>query len=213
MLMIGIYLDINIFWRYNCVKDKNLSGVIGVCAFCVITSTATFYYVFREGDLYMHELLKEYISKKEAEKNKKIEKEKNEYLILHGLYEKVYAETDVYDPSYAFEEIDEDTKTYKRFNKVPIEISDSEYKYLLELDEPKKTNTIASILTVIAWITFIGGFIAGIVLGRVEADSYYSYTEFSFAVALIYWGVSFLSGISILAFAEIIKLLNDIKNK
>lgn len=75
---------------------------------------------------------------------------------------------------------------------------------------PQK-NTMSSVLTVIAWITFIGGFISGIVLAR---DSY-SHTDavFSFTVALTYWAVSFISGIFILGFAEIIKLLNDIKNK
>jgi len=77
-----------------------------------------------------------------------------------------------------------------------------------------KTNIVATILTIIAWVTFIGGFIMGIVYGNVEIEGYYSdYTEFSFQVAFIYWAVSFISGMMLLGFAEIIKLLEDIKNK
>lgn len=161
----------------------------------------------------MHELLKEYISKKEAESKQKFEKEKQEYLILRGLYEKVYSENDTSNSEYPYVDFDDETHKNKYFKKVPIDITDSEYHYLIELDKPKKTNTIASILTFIAWLIFIIGFLAGVILGNVEVGTYYSHTEFSFAVALIYWAVSFISGISILAFAEIIKLLNDIKNK
>ena len=65
-----------------------------------------------------------------------------------------------------------------------------------------------------AWIIFIGGLIAGIVLGNVDVSySYYTYKEFSFAIALTYWAISFISGMVFLGFAEIIQLLSDIKEK
>ena len=37
MLKIRIYLDINIFNCYNCVKDKNLIDAVEVC-FCLVAS-------------------------------------------------------------------------------------------------------------------------------------------------------------------------------
>ena len=86
-----------------------------------------------------------------------------------------------------------------------------------EVEEDVSNNPVATALTVIAWVIFIGGFIAGIVLGRVEVEKgyYYTYTdtEFSFAIAFVYWCVSLISGTVFLGFAEIIKLLNAIKRK
>ena len=79
------------------------------------------------------------------------------------------------------------------------------------------SNPIATALKIISVIIFIGGFILGIVLGTQEVKQgiYYTYTktEFSFAIALIYWAVSFISGMLMLGFSEIINLLNSIKNK
>ena len=37
--------------------------------------------------------------------------------------------------------------------------------------------------------------------------------SFSFAIAIAQWGVSFIGGMFMLGFAEIIKLLHSIKNK
>ena len=85
------------------------------------------------------------------------------------------------------------------------------------IEKTTENNPIATALTVIAWIVFIGGFIAGIALGTVEVERgyYYTYTdtEFSFAVAFVYWCVSLISGTMFLGFAEIIKLLDVIKKK
>lgn len=101
-----------------------------------------------------------------------------------------------------------------------IEITDEECKRVIALSEPQNNkeqkNSVASALTAIAWIVFITGFIVGIVLGNVEVTkgTYFTYTdtEFSFTVAITYWAISFVSGIFILGFAELIKLLNDINN-
>lgn len=165
----------------------------------------------------MHELLKEYISKIENEQREKLNREKNDFLLSKGLYEKEYSENNSSSLDYPCQEWDNEKYINRYFKRVPIEVSDEEYYKLLELsktkEDIKETNTMANILTAIAWIIFIAGFIAGIALGNVETGVYYTHTEFSFAVALIYWAVSFISGIFILGFAEIIKLLNDIKNK
>ena len=87
-----------------------------------------------------------------------------------------------------------------------------------KLRELKEGNRIATALTIIAWVIFVGGFIAGIALGHVEVTMHneadiWTEKKFSFAVALVYWAVSLISGIMTLGFAEIIKLLEEIKRK
>ncbi len=74
-----------------------------------------------------------------------------------------------------------------------------------------KPNGVAKALRILAWIVFIGGAIMGIILGNVENS--YGYTSFNIAVAIIYWVAAFISGMMFIGFAEIIKLLEDIKNK
>jgi len=59
---------------------------------------------------------------------------------------------------------------------------------------------------VIAWLTYIFGFIAGFVLAY---DGY----EFVFSAALIYWAGTFVSGTVFLGFAEIIDLLHKLNSK
>ena len=70
-------------------------------------------------------------------------------------------------------------------------------------------NRIAKILKVMAWCVFVLGFILGIVFGQVPDR--WGDTQFSFALALTYWAVSFFSGMLLLGFAEIIRLLEDVK--
>lgn len=88
-----------------------------------------------------------------------------------------------------------------KFLKIPGEVKVKEVqetKQYLEDDVPvQNNNPVASALKVMAFLVYIGGFITGIVMGD----------------AIIYWFVAFFSGTTILGFAEIIQLLNDIKNK
>lgn len=66
----------------------------------------------------------------------------------------------------------------------------------------------------IAWIVYVAGFIVGIVQGNVEVQgTFNNRTEFSFVITLTYWSIALISGTMFLGFAEIIKLLNKIKNK
>ena len=125
-----------------------------------------------------------------------------------------------YSEEFSSSEWDSDNSTIKYYKEVPIEITDEEYqevKKYSKKDDTSEINPIATALTVIAWVVFIGGFIAGIALGNVEVvkGSYYTYTdtEFSFAIAFTYWCVALISGTMFLGFAEIIKLLDAIKKK
>ena len=168
----------------------------------------------------MNEKLKEFLdAKKDAEK-KAYEEKKKDTLIELGLFEKVYSENNAYSIEYPWSEWDSENSINKYYKKIPMEITDEEYEEVKKYSKKPVIlgeNPIATALTVIAWILFIGGFIAGIALGTVEVERgyYYTYTdtEFSFAVAFVYWCASLISGTMFLGFAEIIKLLTDIKNK
>jgi len=65
-------------------------------------------------------------------------------------------------------------------------------------------NQIASVLKAIAWITFLLGFIAGIIIAI--------YAE-TIVAGLLYWFAAFISGIIFLGFAEIIDLLQRLVDK
>lgn len=157
----------------------------------------------------MHEKLKEYFGKAEEKENKLTAQE----LISAGLYEKEYSEKNEYSHEYPDSEWDEENKKQKYFKKVPIQLTDEEcekFKKIYYSSALKPTNPIASALSIIAVLIYFGGFIAGIVLGVEAADLY---KDFAFSVAFVYWATALISGTLFLGFAEVIKLLNDIKNK
>lgn len=176
----------------------------------------------------MHKMLETYFNNVEKEQKEIYENQKRKFLISNGFYEKVYSDAAQYNSDYPYCERLDDGKTVW-FRTVPIEATDEEYERLKAIIETKNhankptenisvqqpiKNKIASILRVVAIITFIVGFICGIVFGTQEVTHgvYYTYTttEFSFGAALIYWLIAFLSGISLLGFAEIIDLLQRI---
>lgn len=159
------------------------------------------------------------------------EKEKQDLLLRVGLYDKVYSpekfHTDEY-PHY-------DCTVFKYYKKVPIDITNDEYYAIKKAVDGHTTNrsvyvdestyipeengcAVATALQAFAWIIFIGGFFAGIFLANKTVDVggyYYSRTEtkFMWSVALTYWCTAAVSGTILLGFAEIIKLLEAIKNK
>ena len=150
--------------------------------------------------------------------NKKIhdylEEQKNANLLKLGFYEKEYADNEGYDAKYPEFEYDQNGMI-RYYKKVPIKVSDEEYEKILKYskvlpEDNNSKNTIAKIFKVMAWIIFGCGFIAGIVLSS-KSGRYHS--EFNFGTAFIYWSVSFISGMFMLGFGEIISLLNEIKNK
>lgn len=160
----------------------------------------------------MNDILKQYLEQKEQLHRESYEKEKRDLLIREGLYEKEYSDT-FNDEYYWY-----DNLQGKNYRKVPIEITDEEYEMVKEIcksdnKEPVDVdvdNGVATVLTVIAWIIYIVGFIVGIVSGTNAAERY---SDFNFLVAFIYWVVALVSGTMFLGFAEIIKLLEAIKRK
>ncbi len=164
----------------------------------------------------MNERVKEYIEEKQKKLDKKKKAKQAENLIKWGLYEKVYVDNENYDAANGDYEWNEEKQQNLLFNKVPIEVTDEEYQAILDvLDEDNKNeeeqnNKIATALTYIGVIIYCGGAILGLVYGNESTD--YG-TEFVFAIAIKYWITAFISGTVFLGFAEIIKLLEEIKNK
>ena len=157
----------------------------------------------------MHEKLKEYFAEAEEKNNELTAQE----LISAGLYEKEYSEKNYYSDEFPNYEWDAVNSIQKYYKKVPIQLTDEEcekFKKIYHNSALKPKNSIAVALRIIAWIIFIGGFIAGIFIANIQIGAYH---EFSFVIALTYWVGALVSGIIFLGFAEIIKLLNDIKNK
>lgn len=160
----------------------------------------------------MNENVKAFLDKKKEEERAKQEKERNKVLIDLGLYEKEYSESDSYSNEYPLSEWDSVTQTNVYYRNVPYEVTDEEYeqikKYAAKNDNESDecTNVVVNVLSVIAWIIYIGGLITGCVLA---GDGY----DFKWSVAWLYWCAAIISGTMFLGFAEIIKLLEAIKNK
>lgn len=154
----------------------------------------------------MNKIVSDFLDSQKEIERKKYEDEKEQLLVELDLYEKLYSPDGNYSNEYFFQEWDESNKKCKYFKKIPLNISDEEYEVLKKYSNKKEKNGIVTILTVIAWVIYVSGFILGIILA---ANSY----EGSFLLLMGCWIGTFVSGTMYLGFAEIIKLLIDIKNK
>ena len=160
--------------------------------------------------LLMHNNVDEYLKQKRTEKFTEEYIKKAKLLINEGLYHVVYSPDNVQSSEYPFEEYDATSGSMKHYKKVPMNVTNDEFEQIKKystIDETPK-NAISITLTVIAYIIFISGFIYGIYIG-----SEYYVDEFSFSLAFISWIITLISGMTFLGFAEIIKLLEAIKNK
>lgn len=167
----------------------------------------------------MNKIVQEFIDKKKAESENNKNKEKRKLLMDLGICEKEYSQSSAWSEEYPNYEYDQVTKEGRYFKKIPINVTDEEYeeilKYCKQSDNTtpvNKENKVAKVFTGIAYAIFIIGAIFGFATGYTKdiLDDTYS---FSFAIAIAWWGVSFIGGMFMLGFAEIIKLLNALKNK
>ncbi|PKM72148.1 MAG: hypothetical protein CVU91_10485 [Firmicutes bacterium HGW-Firmicutes-16] len=153
----------------------------------------------------MNSKLEEYLLKAKSLQTEKQDK----HLLELCLYEKVYSPDGLDTKNYNMSEYNLEEQRTKYFKTVPIKVTDEEYSQILEAEKinesqnQSNSNGVATALTVIAVLTYIVGFILGLVLGN--------QLEFSFIV--IWWGAALVSGTMVLGFAEIIKLLDKISNK
>ncbi len=162
----------------------------------------------------MDERIKAFLDKKKREIEMKKEKQKEETLISLGLYEKVYSPDGQCTNEYSFSEWDENGGKFRYYKKVPFNSSDEEFEEIkkvckIETAKPAtRGNSVATLLSVIAWIIYICGFIIGIgIFGRNSNE------KGAFLSMLLYWFVALISGTIMLFLSELIKIFNDIKNK
>jgi len=148
------------------------------------------YIIFERGVIVVNKMVKEFLdSKKELELKNEME-EKEKVLIDLGLYEKVYSPDDDYSVEYSWVEWDSEKSKNRYYKKVSVQVSDEEYEEIKKYSSnevKKEKNAIVTILTVVAWIMYIGGFILGIALGSIVG-------EYSFMFVLIYWVAFFVGG-------------------
>ena len=154
----------------------------------------------------MNSLIENYIEKKEKEKAEKRLEAKKELAAKLGIFEKEYSPNNEYSEKYPEYEFDNETQSSKYYKKIPVEITEEEYQALLKYqsdEDNSKSNTVSTVFRVLGSITFVVTAIAAIVIG----SSGSTVEAISMAIT------GFVSGMVYIGFAEIIQLLNDIKNK
>ncbi len=168
----------------------------------------------------MNEKVEEFLREKNRAKREAYEKQKEKTLIDLGLYEREYSDSDYPSEEYPFAEWDEFLHENRYYKIVNLDVSDEDYEKILKstrIPVKASVNNVAVALKVVAGLIFLAGFILGIVGGNEagEVASYFSADEpeFSFTVALVYWGVTLLGGMFFLALGEITDILHEIKNK
>lgn len=108
-------------------------------------------------------------------------------------------------------------KLYRNRNMKSNEDKYNEYEYKSNIEKEMfeaettyvEDNKIAVILRVVAIIEIIGGFILGVILGNTYEIVY----DFNWGLFVGTVIAGFISGIFILGFAEVIQLLQDIKDR
>ena len=150
----------------------------------------------------MNEKIQAFLDAKKQEELAKKQAEKDKLLIDLGLSEKEYLPSGNLSDEYP--EYDRETKSYYKLKAIAVTEEEFEKikKYAGKKEDNVSSNGIATILTVIAWITYAAGFMAGLAL--FEMLEWY---------ILLIWLAAFLSGTVYLGFAEIIKLLTQIRDK
>lgn len=130
--------------------------------------------------------------------------DRNQILIEAGLYDKIYMpETDdgnTYNSEslkrdYPESEYDEEKGRTVYYRKQAIKVTNEEYNAILKSSLYEK-NTLANFILWIALIVLVGGAIAGLLMG---------------SIIILLIGVAIT--ISLLWFAEVLRLLQDIKNR
>ena len=172
------------------------------------------------------ELLKKQ-REEEIEQAKKdaYQQQKRDFLYSEGIYEIEYSKDGKESEEYQEYDYDQTTGEFKFYKYVFPEISDEEYEQLKALKEKaegreeKKVATnkldtplISKILLYIGTSIFVGGiFLAFITLVTWLDD--FALNDFAVEAFFVILGTSFTEFAFFWGFAEIIKLLNDIKNK
>ena len=157
--------------------------------------------------------VQEYLNRKRQEEENKEARKIVDFMFEEGLYTKEYHNGDSNTINkYPFL----DKAENKRYRKVPISLTDEELKEInilmqekekkeagrKNIAEPDDGNTVAAILRILGFIILCIGIVAGFI--RLEESS---------DIAMTCWVVGILSGALFIGFSEVIKLLQEIRNK
>ena len=165
-------------------------------------------------------------------------KDKEKFLIDNGYYHYVYKKEDDDPLEYSRRRLNPETNKLEYYKIVVDDISDEEYESLLAEENNEKIgsedsfnilknildnnnershNNIATAITIISIIIILSSFILGIVYGNtfktISLDNYKTKEEFNVLAMFITWAIGAVSGTLLLGFAEIIKLLQKIADK
>lgn len=144
--------------------------------------------------------------------------DRDQILIDAGLYDKVYLPEsnesymsldEKLRKEYSESEYDSEKGTTVYFKIQPIEVTDDEFRAIVQHSNIEKTNMLANVISFCAYTLMVIGFIVGIYIGNELG----TWGDFSILWASIVWIISAISGISMLWFAEVLKLLQGIKNQ
>ncbi len=150
----------------------------------------------------MHEKVKAYLEMKQTEEQARYKKEKQELLSSLGIVEKEYSNS--VEPSAEYPNWGTDDAGKVNYYRNAVEITDEEYELLKKYSKKMipAENKMAKILAYIAWAVIASGVHLGLILA-----------EGGFLLFLIGVLSGGISGAFILGFAEVIKLLQAIKDK
>lgn len=138
----------------------------------------------------------------------KREKERKEILIAAGLYEKEYAPKSQELPNGEYPRLDTTIIPNRPYKAIPIEITDEEYEQVKKyaVKPPiilPKPNVIAKILQGVGICAYVLGLFCGM--------SFQSNGLLSFAITV--WAIAAIGGTILLGLSEIVKLLQNIRDK
>ncbi len=159
----------------------------------------------------MHPKVEAYLAEKETVRKAAHQAEKQRFLEKEGIFEFVPnpIQKDGYTSEFPDCEPDPNTGEYVYGKKTPVEITDEEYELLRAVSGVESThnrNKVASILQGIAYAIYILAGLAAFIM-LLSGD------EYLLIPTLITLFSGLISGTSFLGFAEIIKLLHEIKGK
>lgn len=149
-------------------------------------------------DIRVQELLK----KKRWQAMEAKKREKEEFLRSLGITEKVYSPHDFYTDEYRLSEWDKETKKQRYYKMATAELTDEEYEELKKVCGKTGENPVAKTLHAIAVSAYILGALAGLI----------TMFNVDFLSGLAVMSGAFVTGALFRGFAEVIRLLEEIKN-
>ncbi len=153
----------------------------------------------------MDERVRKYLEEKRVSDANSCSADRASVLIEAGLYEKVYSPDGTRSADYSYAEITSTGSKY--YKKEPLAVSDEEYVEILKYANKGNSNSgnsVAGALKGLAILEFISGLFLALASSK---------TDLGGIGFLFFTLLGAFSGLMLLGFAEIINLLEAIKNK